>query len=502
MSRYFDDKIYNFQYRKKDINSILQDENYLIVGDFWGIQSFIFDGLTTKNAAKVLRAKSAFVQIIMEIVAKYICDNVSVGYEHILTTNAGKFEVILPNDIDIKSIQQKLDKYFLEKFYGISGIGLAKIEVSKDKWSNHYKDFREKVAKEVEKLKFKKFDLSYQNPVLEYDKDINNQNLCPVCNIRKKEDKKDECKICNIFIKLGERLANFEIAELASIKKLDMDILNGYDCDIAIDERLVSYIPKDKEIKTFDEIAKNSCKDGNTGIKALGILKADVDGMGNFIKTSGITDSFENFDEFSNGLDSFFSLHVTDILKQKYKNIYTVFAGGDDLFLVGAWDEVMNFAREIREEFISYINNDILTISFGIAIAKPHTPISYLANHTEELLENSKEVDGKDALSIWGESVKWGSYLKVYEELDKAFKDFELNTALLYRLLEFCNMSKKVKNGDIKATIWKSKLNYLFSRNVDKKYHYILKTLDKNISDSPSETKMFLSEFIYKRRKI
>ena len=502
MNKYFDTKIYDFKYKSKNIDDILQEENYLIVGDFWGIQSFIFDGLTTKNAAKVLRAKSAFVQIIMEVVAKYICDSAKVDDSHILTTNAGKFEVLLPTDIDITAIQQKLDDYFINNFYGISGIGLAKIRVNKNEWQKDYKNFREQVAKEVEKTKFKKFDLINKNPILEYDEGIDNQSLCDICNVRKKEDKKDECKVCDSFIKLGKRLANFEVSELVSIKKLYIDIFDDYDCDIVIDERLVSYVPtNDKNILTFEEIAQSSCKDSKTGIKALGILKADVDGMGNFIKTSNITNHFENFDEFSKGLDSFFSLYVTDRLKQDYKNIYTVFAGGDDLFLVGAWDEVMDFSRKIRDIFLKYIKNKGLTISFGIAIAKPHTPISYLANHTEELLELSKEIEGKDSLTIWGESVKWNSYIEIYKKLDKAFQGYEdIATTTIYRLLEFCNMSKNI-NKDIKNTIWKSKLNYLFSRNMNiEEDKDLMEVLSTTIDENPSETKVFLSEFIYKRR--
>jgi len=496
MSKYFNKNIYTFDYNPKDIDGLLSDTNYLIVGDFWGIQSFIFEGLTTKNAAKVLRAKSAFVQLFMEVVAKYICDKAGINKEHILTTNAGKLEVILPSSIDIDDLQSKLDEYFIKNFYGLSGLGLVQIKVSKEEWKNSYKAFRKRVADEIEKVKFKKFDLTTKNPILEYDEGIDNQNLCPICNLRKG---KNSCSICNNFVDLGKKLTKRDKLEVYS-DELDI-VFDDFTTEVTIDKRIKSYIPsKQNEPLSFEKIAKNSCKNLDTGIKSLGILKADVDGMGNFIRDSDITDNFKNFDEFSNRLDSFFSLHVTDKLRKEYKNIYTVFAGGDDLFLVGAWDEIMSFSRVIRDEFKKYVK-DKLSISFGIAIAKPSTPISYLAHHTEELLEKSKEIDEKkDAITIWSETVKWDSYLETYKKLNREFKEFELNTALLYRLLEFCNMSKNI-HKDIKNTIWKSKLNYLFARNVDKKYHYMLEVLDKSIEKYPKETKMFLSEFIYKRRE-
>ena len=119
-------------------------------------------------------------------------------------------------------------------------------------------------------------------------------------------------------------------------------------------------------------------------------------------------------------------------------------------------------------------------------------------------MEESKDLNGKDAITLFGETVKWNSYKEVFTQLDSAFKPFEnkeINTAFLYRLLEFCEMSKKVKyDGDILSTIWKSKLSYSFSRNNDKLGENIYRILDEKIDKNPKETKIFLSEFIYKRR--
>ena len=500
MSKYFNEKIYNPQYEKKQIEELLQEHMTLVVGDFWGIQSFIFERLSTKNAAKVLRSKSAFVQIFTQVLAEYICQKLAIDKKYILTTNAGKFEILVPmQNIDLSDVQKKVDEYFIKNFYGLSGAVICSIEVSKNEWQSNYKKFRDKVAKTVEMAKFKKFDLINQNPVLEYDEAIDNQTLCKICNIRKIEQ--ENCHICDIFVELGKILTKNNIQEIGSD---DLGIVfDEFTTIITIDKKIKSYIPKNEyeNPMTFEKIAKNSCDGKEQGIKALGVIKADVDGMGDFIKNSDITKSFENFDEFSKGLDSFFSIHVPSLLRDKYRNIYTVFAGGDDLFLIGAWDEVMEFARRIQKEFKAYVQNK-RSISFGIAVAKPSTPVSYLATYTEELLEASKECDGKDALTIWDETIKWDDYLKVYETLQNAFEEYrDLETSTVYRLLNFCEMSKKARQGDIKETIWKSKLNYLFSRNLDiKKDTVLMETLGKHIDKHPSETKVFLNEFVYKRR--
>jgi CRISPR-associated protein Csm1 len=118
-------------------------------------------------------------------------------------------------------------------------------------------------------------------------------------------------------------------------------------------------------------------------------------------------------------------------------------------------------------------------------------------------LERAKEIDSsKNAITLFNETVKWESYLKVHHTLTDTFsllKDME-NTAFLYRLLELVEMKKRVLGGDIEATMWKSKLRYSWSRNMNKEDPKILESLDRSIENHPGETKMFLSEYIYKRR--
>jgi len=289
-----------------------------------------------------------------------------------------------------------------------------------------------------------------------------------------------------------------------------------------LSSKLKSYILFDgRSPADFKILADNSCKELETGIKSLAVLKADVDNMGKFLEKSDVTDSFENFDTFSKTMDSFFSVYIPQkLMKEKYPNTYTIFVGGDDLFLLGAWDEVLEMAREIEHEFKAFVKSDDLSISFGIAIAKPSTPISYLADYTEKLLEEAKGIDEekevahpKDAISLFGETVKWNDYLEVYDILYNKLENFEkhLNTAFLYRLLELIEMSKKVKySNDIVSTMWKSKFRYSFNRNVLEKMksredietaEEILNLLSGFIDENPKETKMVVNEFIYKRRE-
>ncbi|MCK9162438.1 MAG: hypothetical protein M0O97_06680 [Arcobacteraceae bacterium] len=501
---YFNENFKHLKVETKNIDELLKDgELYIISGDFYGIQKFIFDGLSSKNAAKILRAKSAFIQLFTEYITKYICKKLGIDEKAILSVTAGKFEIITSSFSEsvLKDIQKNINDYFIKNFFGLSGMNLCFVKCTKDdfKQSLKYKNLREKISKEIEKSKFKKFDLINQNSVLNYDSTINNQTLCKLCNFRK--IKKEHCEVCEYFVKLGQKLTTSKIDELIISDEFGIQI-DSFVCDLVLDEKIKSYVARDNEnrILEFEVLSKNSL-----GVNAIAVLKADVDNMGNFLKNSDVTNSFENFELFSKTMDSFFSLHIPRIMQEKFKNSYTVFAGGDDLFLLGSWNTILEFARFIEKEFKSFIKNKDLTISFGISLAKASTPINYLANYTEELLSNAKAIDDKkDAITLFDETVKWQSYKEVFEKLMPTLENLKIEddkTTFFYRLLDFCQMSKDVINGDIKATIWKSKLNYVFSRNMKNIDTKVLNVLNHSIENAPKETKIVLCEFIYKRRK-
>ena len=498
---YFSDEFAALEQRSKDIDEILQDKMFLVGGDFYGIQKFIFDNLGSKNAAKVLRAKSAFCELFMAVLAKFICQKFGIDEKCILSCTAGKFEILSPkfDQATFEEIKGVINAYFIKNFFGVSGVRLSCVECGRADFAepSRYKELRDKIGKAVELEKFKKLNLKEQNPVLSYDKGITNQTLCRICNIRKIAHDNDKCEICSVFVRLGERLATD--SKKINSKDIGIDFMN---VSLEITENIRSYVAKNAgAIVDFEDLAKKSC-----GETAIAVIKADVDNMGNFIKHSDVTQSFINFDTFSKGINNFFSLYVPRKMKEKFENSYTVFAGGDDLLIVGSYDQMIELAVFVRQEFMKFIKTKDLSISFGIVLAKPSTPISYLAQTSEKWLEVSKETTGKDAISIFGETAKWDSYLSVRSKILDEFTKFNIdNTAFLYRLLELCEMSKNVCE-DVKNTMWKSKLSYSFTRNMQNKQdgadmNGLLLMLNNVIENNPKESKMAICEYIYKRRE-
>lgn len=105
----------------------------------------------------------------------------------------------------------------------------------------------------------------------------------------------------------------------------------------------------------------------------------------------------------------FFKLYLNHILsnasyhidpeESKKRNVTICYSGGDDLFLVGAWDDIIEASVDIRKCFEKYTQGT-LTISAGIGIYPAGYPISVIAKEVAELEEKSKENIRKNSLTL------------------------------------------------------------------------------------------------------
>lgn len=242
--------------------------------------------------------------------------------------------------------------------------------------------------------------------------------------------------------------------------------------------------------KTFAHIAVKALnftdrQDKFKGIESLGVLKADVDNLG-LLFACGIRKerfTLSRLATMSRQLNNFFSIFIPYILKtdQKFKNIYTVFSGGDDLFLIGPWNKIIELAGFLYEKFKEYVcHNSHITISTGISLHKPNDPVLRLAESSEHALQLSKS-NGRDSVTIFGETTKWSDFSKlkeIKETLQKWLDGEIINNAMLFRINELIEMRKQeqalMKSGtihleDMECLKWRARLKYTIVRNVGKK---------------------------------
>ena len=221
------------------------------------------------------------------------------------------------------------------------------------------------------------------------------------------------------------------------------------------------------------------------GANKLGVLKMDVDNLG-LIFSHGFNHiggaSISRISSLSFYLDLFFSGHINQIVDKfnfttelpegvesemktlefvdednivyktetiyrpkeeipkdlRKSTIHINYSGGDDLLVVGPYDDIVEFAQEFREKFKKWTaNNDDINISAGISIVSPKFPIGKAAVMADEELEKSKDF-GRDKITVFGETLNWHS-----NGLEKGFDEiFEFS-----KYLEDKNESKEVSRG-------------------------------------------------------
>ncbi|TKK65855.1 type III-A CRISPR-associated protein Cas10/Csm1 [Ilyomonas limi] len=161
------------------------------------------------------------------------------------------------------------------------------------------------------------------------------------------------------------------------------------------------------EPKVFEELsgitlnAPNSKEDAKResgpSLVRLGVLRMDVDNLGTIFRR-GLPESkrsFSRYSTLSRSLDYFFKGYINTIWKDnKEFSMYTqiIYSGGDDLFIVGKWDVVIEMAYAIQKEFKEWVcHNPDITLSGGMASVGPKFPLLKAATYSERFEKAAKD---------------------------------------------------------------------------------------------------------------
>ena len=245
------------------------------------------------------------------------------------------------------------------------------------------------------------------------------------------------------------------------------------------------------ELKTFEHLAQDALeldRDGSPlGKPFLAVLKADVDRLG-FLFGFGLRDpndpkkdraTLSRYASLSRMLDLFFTGYLQERLRRDYPQTYTVYAGGDDLLLIGPWRQTIRLATDLRGEFGRYVGgNPNITLSAGLALCKANQPLNRTVWEAEERLEQAKDAnDGeRDRVSLLDEQpVRWNELLPLLAQADTLNEWLRagwLNTALVYKLLHFAEERRRAEQPDEQGNLslahanWRARWAYHLARNV------------------------------------
>lgn len=163
------------------------------------------------------------------------------------------------------------------------------------------------------------------------------------------------------------------------------------------------------------------------GIKRVGYLRMDVDNLGRiFAKGLGESHTLPRLATLSRQMSYFFQTGLNYLAQDRKNNLPTntktlsdhprtkllfIYAGGDDLFISGAWDQIVEFSFDVYQSFRAYTGHHPgITLSGGVSLGTPKYPL-YQAADDSGAAEGAAKSNGRDSFSLFGEVFKWSAWL-------------------------------------------------------------------------------------------
>lgn len=427
----------------RDFNK--EDAFLLYSMDVSGIQDFIYT-IISKNALKTLRARSFYLEIMMEHMIDGFLEELHLTRANLLYSGGGHCYLLLPNtETAAQAADQYMDMlngWLMETFqislYVASGSAPCSANTLKNEPQGSYAELFMQVGSKISEKKSKRYtpaELRMLNAKIKED----HTRECSVCKRIGKVNAEGICPVCQAIEKFSKNILYDDFFIVTKKKTVGALPLPG-GCFLTADSRdswqkhgisedgFVRAYSKNRMAvgadaatklwvgdyttgKTFEEYAAQA-----EGIGRIGILRADVDNLGQAFVAGfdqpGNQDRYVTLSRtaaLSRQLSLFFKLYINQILAEPDysfngmqthpRNATICYSGGDDLFLVGAWNEVIALAVDIRRQFAKYTQNT-LTLSAGIGIYPHSYPISAAAGETGVLEDCAKRLPGKNAVTI------------------------------------------------------------------------------------------------------
>jgi len=452
-----------------------QDIALLVGGDISGVQDFIYT-ISSKGAAKMLRGRSFYLQLLTEAVLRFVLRRLGLPYTNVIYSGGGHFYLLAPISVQkqFSEIQAEIGKILLRQHgtqlylvLGQASVPAIGFQAGKlrEYWQVMHNDLTRAKSRRYAELGTDLYKNVFDVP--EYGG--NPDDTCSVCGDDQRgamdwdewEGQSKICPLCRSFAEtIGKDLPDtrylvlkFRDAQVSEQKvKTALEILGLFGMEVQFlrdsqstimldgEEHVVIWAvddPKDGKWPnspkaaaqwlrytanrvppyTFDELQKKV----EGGFERLGVLRMDVDNLGDiFSKGLGLSFSLSRMATLSFQISLFFEGWLKRIVeKSDWKNlVYTVYTGGDDLFLLAPWDKVPVLALSIVDDFTNYTVHPELHISGGMAFIDGKYPIYQAAEDAAEA-EGLAKKSGKNAFSFLNKSWKWVDFRSLSEHKEE-----------------------------------------------------------------------------------
>ena len=492
-----------------------------VMGDLSGIQNFLFSiaRIGSPGVARRLRARSFRLSLLVRTAAMYIADQLNLSYRHILMTAGGFFLMAVPEDANLDAVRRQMQQYLYRKYQGAIQLHLASVIIDRDQMQTVAEPISA-LHRSIQMRKNRPFaDVLQREGVWDETVWLHEREAGAYCRSCGRETVRQAgeelCAGCLEDQEWGRRLPRAVALQIRPLSGEDPSALWGvYQADLLDSSALnqpspheiylelwngaplpetpagirwaepmmiSNYVPeRDGAAITFEELAEQA-----EGRRALGIFKGDLDHLG-LLFSFGLRNErgqygMAKYLSASRTLDAFLGQSLGSRIRDKFPFIYTVFAGGDDLFLLGPWSDIPPFAAWLHEELKSFTgNNPAITLSAAIEFVSYRMPIASAAQAAEERLDEAKETPnvlrlyrngaaaGRNQLNVLGHLIEW-EHLPLLLERVADWREWEekyrISRSFWRKMLEFSQMfAKAVFEGYIQGFKYHALLTYEVSR--------------------------------------
>lgn len=464
--------------------------------DISGIQNFIYT-ISSKGALRGLRARSFYLEIVMEHMIDELLDRLSLCRTNLIYSGGGHCYLLLPNTVQVcetvEDQEREVNRWFMDTFgislYVAGGYAPCGAKSLRNEPGGSYCELYRTASRMISGKKAHRYgpeEILHLNEISH-----KGDRECSICHKMDRIDSEDRCRVCAALEKMSAAILYQDFftvirepedgaLPLPGQKYLAADtkqqMIRRMDTEAYVRSYTKNEIYTGKHVTTklwigdyttgdsFDEFASKA-----GGIERLGVLRADVDNLGHtFVygfQRPGGDDSYVTLSRtaaLSRQLSLFFKGYINRLLAEGdsrelsgggKRNVTIVYSGGDDVFLVGAWNEVIDAFTDLHKA-LERFTQGTLTVSGGIGLYPSGYPINIMAGETAKLEDCSKGHDGKNAVTLFDENHTYGWEEFVDDVLGEKLKEIriffesseERGLAFLYRLLELLRNEKEKIN--------------------------------------------------------
>ncbi len=448
----------------------------LIAADLSGIQDFIFN-IPSKGAARSLKGRSFFVQLLSEVCAQFLLDELGLEPVNLLYNGGGNFFILAPAckgkllDKCVKKISEVLLQSELSVTIAHVPVGLKNFSSFSERWDKVMNILEQQKKRKYQMLDAKLvFGLLPQKPRESEDPYGELTKLLAKSSgysLHKTEKEVLDKGWPQLFSQLGYEVEFKEGLDALCFNNTDFEgKFKGFrfavkslpvwlhqkevdDFKLLMEKGGCRLAEEDEEnrkqdnVKTFNDLAGYACI--ATGTPKIGILKMDVDNLGR-IFSDGLPDQLRTPSRImalSRSLKWFFEGYMKTLIEKYEGQLYPIFSGGDDFFLVGAWDKVFELTLEIREAFDEFVaHHPGISLSASLLVVDEHFPVSRFAVLAEERLHEAKYGSlHKNTINVFGQNLTWEEFnkaKKIKDDIVRMVDDHVESKAVIQKILNAC----------------------------------------------------------------